>query len=52
MTNFHSSDPLKLYMTSMGLAALQQKMVESINLTDLWQRSNNDLDLWYSYVFM
>ena len=35
----------------MGLAALQQ-MFESIKLSDLGQRSNNDFDLLYSYVFM
>ena len=39
-------------LASMGLATSQQKMFESINLSDLGQRSNNDLDLWYSYVFM
>ena len=27
-------------------------MFEIINLSDLGQRSNNDLDLRYSYVFM
>ena len=27
-------------------------MFERINLNDLGQRSNNDVDLWYSYVFM
>ena len=32
-------------LSSMGLAALQQKMFESINLSDLGYRSNNDLDL-------
>ena len=36
----------------MGVAALQQQMFESINPSDLGQRSNNDLDLWYAYVFM
>ena len=35
----------------MGLAALQP-MFESINLSDLGHRSNNDIDLWYSSVFM
>ena len=39
-------------LTSMGLAALQQKMFERIYLSDLGQRSNNDLDLWCSYAFM
>ena len=34
------------------LKALQQTMFESINLTDLGQRSNNDLDLWHSCVIM
>ena len=28
----------------------QQQMLESINLSDLGQKSNNDLDLWYTYV--
>ena len=41
----------KWNLASMGLEALQQKF-ESINLSDLGQRSNNDLDLWYSYAFM
>ena len=36
-------------LASMGQAALQQKF-ESVNLSDLGQRSNNDLDLWYSYT--
>ena len=36
----------------MGLAALQQKMFEVTNLSDLGQKSNHVLDLWYSYVFM
>ena len=35
-------------LASMGLAAFQQTMFESINLSDLGRRSNNDLDLWYS----
>ena len=34
------------------LAALQVKMFGSLHLNDLEQRSNNDLDLWYCYVFM
>ena len=37
---------------SLGQVALQQKMFESINLSDLGITSKNDLDLWYSYVFM
>ena len=32
--------------------AAWKQMLESINLNDLWQRSNNDLDLWYSNVFV
>ena len=32
--------------------AAWEQMFESINLHDNGQRSNNDLDLWYSYVFM
>ena len=33
-------------------SGLQQKMFESINLSDIGHRSNNNLDLKYSYVFM
>ena len=36
----------------MDPAASQQRMFESINLSDLGKRSNNNLDLWYSNVFM
>ena len=32
----------------MGPRDLEQKMLKSRNLTDLGQRSNNDLDIWYS----
>ena len=35
----------------MGLAASQQ-MFENMNLSDPGQKSNNDLDLSYLYVFM
>ena len=38
--------------TSMGLLMDLQQMFESINLSDLGHRSTNDLDLWYSYIFM
>ena len=36
-----------LYGAFMGLAHLQQ-IFDSINLSDLGQKSNNDLDPWYS----
>ena len=32
--------------------ALEKKMIESINLCNLGQRSNKALDTWYSYVFL
>ena len=37
-------------LTLMCLAAWG--MFDSMNLGDIGQSSNNDLDLWYSYVFM
>ena len=32
--------------------AAWEQMFESINPSDLWQKSNNDLDLWYSYTHL
>ena len=49
---FCSQFPLRLDMKfgSNGPSGFAAEDVLMINLSDLWERSNNDLDLWYSYV--
>ena len=37
---------------SIGLAFSKEKKFEHVNLSDLGPRSMNDLDLWYSYMFI
>ena len=48
---FTTNKSSKWKLASMDLAALQQ-LFECVNLSDLGQKSNNVLDLWYSYEFM
>ena len=51
--NLHHLNKLSFPLIIKALHAQQLwSMFESINLSDLGLRSNNDLDLWYSYVFM
>ena len=39
-------------LASNGLVVIEEKKFKILNLSDLGPRSMNDLDLWYSHMFM